>query len=99
MVYRQTERRLAYRRPLPTNSELQPQKGVPAVTKDPNEKQPTNVTTASHSNLEEEIRRRAYELYEARGCKEGRELDDWLRAEAEVAAVLDSELARGSMPT
>jgi hypothetical protein len=34
------------------------------------------------STLEEEIRRRAYELYEARGCQEGYALDDWLRAEA-----------------
>ena len=35
-------------------------------------------------NLEEDIRRRAYELYEARGCDDGHDLDDWLRAEAEI---------------
>jgi hypothetical protein len=35
--------------------------------------------------LQEEIRRRAYELYEERGREDGRELDDWLQAEAEVA--------------
>ncbi len=34
--------------------------------------------------LEEKIRRRAYELYEARGCKSGKELEDWLQAEAEI---------------
>ena len=68
------------------------------MTKDPNEKELTNVTTASHSKLEEEIRRRAYELYLARGCEDGYDLDDWLRAEGEVTAVVDSELARGSMP-
>jgi oligoendopeptidase F len=35
-------------------------------------------------NLEEEIRRRAYELYEERGREDGHDLDDWLRAEAEI---------------
>jgi len=40
----------------------------------------------SSQNLEEEIRRRAYELYEERGCEDGHDLDDWLRAEAEITA-------------
>ena len=34
--------------------------------------------------LEDEIRRRAYELYEQRGREDGHELEDWLRAEEEV---------------
>ncbi|HMF92127.1 MAG TPA: DUF2934 domain-containing protein [Candidatus Angelobacter sp.] len=34
--------------------------------------------------LEEEIRRRAYELYEARGRAEGFDQEDWDRAKAEV---------------
>ena len=38
----------------------------------------------SHPNLEEDIRRRAYELYERRGREDGHDLDDWLRAEAEI---------------
>ena len=33
---------------------------------------------------EEIIRRRAYELFEKRGYHHGHDLDDWLRAEAEV---------------
>lgn len=33
---------------------------------------------------EEEIRQRAYELFEARGGEEGRELEDWLQAEEEI---------------
>jgi uncharacterized protein HemX len=37
-------------------------------------------------SLEEEIRRRAYELYEERGSEDGHDLDDWLRAEAEITA-------------
>jgi Protein of unknown function (DUF2934) len=35
-------------------------------------------------NLEDEIRRRAYELYEQRGAGSGREAEDWLTAEREV---------------
>jgi hypothetical protein len=34
--------------------------------------------------LEEQIRLRAYALYEARGREDGRDLDDWLQAEAET---------------
>jgi DUF2934 family protein len=33
--------------------------------------------------LEERIRLRAYELYEARGREDGHDLDDWLQAEAD----------------
>jgi len=35
-------------------------------------------------NLEEEIRRRAYELYQMRGAGSGNEAEDWLVAEREV---------------
>jgi hypothetical protein len=35
-------------------------------------------------NLDEEIRRRAYELYQMRGPGGGGEADDWLAAEREV---------------
>ena len=35
-------------------------------------------------NVEEEIRRRAYELYAQRGYSSGHEKDDWLVAEQEV---------------
>jgi DUF2934 family protein len=37
-------------------------------------------------NLEDEIRRRAYELYERRGFEAGHEKEDWLLAESEVLA-------------
>jgi len=36
------------------------------------------------TELETEIRRRAYELYERRGCTPGHENEDWLIAEREV---------------
>ena len=35
-------------------------------------------------NVEDEIRRRAYELYAERGFSSGHEHEDWLRAEREV---------------
>ena len=34
--------------------------------------------------LENQIRRRAYELYEQRGREDGRDVEDWLRAEDEI---------------
>lgn len=36
------------------------------------------------SNIEERIRRRAYELYAQRGRVDGFALDDWLQAERQI---------------
>ena len=36
--------------------------------------------------IQEEIRQRAYELYEARGRQEGFQEEDWIRAETEILA-------------
>ena len=44
----------------------------------------SNQTTKSTGALQEQIRRRAYELYEQRGGDDGHELDHWLQAESEV---------------
>jgi hypothetical protein len=41
------------------------------------------------TDLEVEIRRRAYELYEQRGYTPGHEHEDWLVAEQEVLARFD----------
>lgn len=41
-------------------------------------------TTESTIGLQDQIRCRAYELYEQRGRGDGHDLDDWLRAESEV---------------
>ena len=49
--------------------------------------------TGSEAVAEEEIRRRAYELYEERGREGGHELDDWLRAEAEINGSADQAAA------
>jgi hypothetical protein len=43
------------------------------------------VPTPTPPEIEEQIRRRAFELFEARGKEEGHELEDWLRAEGEIA--------------
>ncbi len=36
--------------------------------------------------VEEQIRQRAHELYQARGREGGHEVEDWLKAEAEIHA-------------
>jgi len=41
-------------------------------------------TIPDPTQLEDKIRIRAYELFEARGREDGRDLDDWLQAEAEI---------------
>lgn len=54
------------------------------MPRDSNASNPPNIVT--DPNLEEEIRRRAYALYEQRGRKDSHDVDDWLRAEAELTA-------------
>ena len=57
----------------------------------------TSVTTApttdAANELQEQIHHRAYELYEQRGGEDGRELDDWLQAEAEVTQSIKKAVA------
>jgi hypothetical protein len=47
--------------------------------------------TLPPTDLEVEIRRRAYELYEQRGQTPGHEHEDWLVAEQEVLSRLDQQ--------
>ncbi len=49
-------------------------------------------TTPETLPLEEQIRRRAYELYIQRGSASGSELDDWIEAEEEVLRVQEEAL-------
>ncbi|HUK86361.1 MAG TPA: DUF2934 domain-containing protein [Terriglobales bacterium] len=61
----------------------------PAPSLNPPAKRPVAVLKPKSSpeeltRMEEEIRRRAYQLYEERGGQHGFDQDDWLRAEAEV---------------
>jgi hypothetical protein len=54
------------------------------MPKDRTQKPTANIATESYPNLEQEIRRRAYEIYKERGQEDGRDVEDWLRAEAEI---------------
>jgi len=45
----------------------------------------------SREQLQERIRQRAYGLYELRGREDGRDLDDWLKAESEVTGKVDQQ--------
>ncbi len=47
-------------------------------------KKPSATVASDPEGLERQIRRRAYEIYEERGREDGHDLDDWLRAEAEI---------------
>lgn len=43
-----------------------------------------SLTSNTYGPMEEEIRKRAYEIYRERGGDPGNALDDWLQAEAEL---------------
>jgi hypothetical protein len=45
------------------------------------------------NSLEEQIQRRAYELYVERGNQSGSELDDWLQAEEEILQAQENAIA------
>jgi hypothetical protein len=57
------------------------------VSQDPTKKV-TNMGTRPTPSLEQQIRNRAYQLYEERGREDGHELEDWLRAEAEASRMV-----------
>lgn len=61
------------------------------MPKNPTKKEPTNVVP--DPNLEESIRQRAYALYEEGGREDGHDIDDWLRAEAEISAKTEAEIS------
>ena len=52
------------------------------IMKQPLRKEAT--ATVEPRSHEEDIRARAYELYEARGRENGHDLEDWFRAEEEI---------------
>ncbi len=60
-----------------------------ATTKRTRKREPGKITLVKSAepapaSIEHVIRSRAYELFEQRGRAHGRDLDDWLMAEAEV---------------
>jgi len=46
---------------------------------------PASGPTSSSVERQQQIAQRAYELYLVRDCRHGRDLDDWLDAEREIA--------------
>jgi len=46
---------------------------------------PTMAEQAKGAEVQDRIVRRAYELYEQRGRQEGQDLEDWLKAEQQLA--------------
>jgi Protein of unknown function (DUF2934) len=44
----------------------------------------TAINDPQDLQLEDQIRLRAYELYEARGRQDGHELEDWFRAKEQI---------------
>lgn len=59
----------------------------------PNSQSESEVTK-SEVDLQEQIRRRAYELYEQRAKEDGHDVDDWLQAESEARALVTKPLLR-----
>jgi hypothetical protein len=53
----------------------------------------TGEDSLGNSTRNEEIRRRAYEIYLERGEQPGRELDDWLQAERELERGIQTNLS------
>jgi hypothetical protein len=45
------------------------------------------MTRRNTEALNDEIARRAYELYEARGCVDGFDVEDWLQAEQDIVGL------------
>ncbi|HEU0007810.1 MAG TPA: DUF2934 domain-containing protein [Terriglobia bacterium] len=45
------------------------------------------MTRRNLESLDDEIARRAYELYEARGFVDGFDVEDWLQAEQEIVGL------------
>jgi hypothetical protein len=55
------------------------------MNNNPPKRSPTKVASDPQDlQLEDQIRMRSHELYEARGREEGHDQEDWLQAEAEL---------------
>lgn len=65
-------------------------RGRAMATTTPAQQDPVDAAPAAQADSDDHreqcVRRAAYALFEARGCGYGHELEDWLKAEAEVEA-------------
>lgn len=55
---------------------------------------PPEIELTTYEDVREQIRRRAYELYELRGREDGHDLEDWLQAQSELLPALKLELLK-----
>lgn len=67
----------------PTNKQVLT---MPEATSTTPVRKASSSANAQNVEIEAQIRQRAYELYQERGCTPGQENEDWLRAESEVMA-------------
>lgn len=72
--------------PVETNVTAMPEAKLPKAPEIKTAAEPKKIAPPTPINVEEEIRRRAYELSEQRGFVPGHEVDDWFVAEREVMA-------------
>jgi Protein of unknown function (DUF2934) len=70
---------------------LREEESMPALTM---KETPKPASTATETKLQNQIRRRAYELYEERGRDDGHALEDWLQAEIDITG----NATRGATP-
>jgi hypothetical protein len=68
----------------PTPAEVKPEVKIAPEPRKKLEVVKTELRRVVPINIEDEIRRRAYELYQQRGAAPGSEAQDWLAAEREV---------------
>jgi hypothetical protein len=73
----------ANNKPAPTAPEISTATELKTALSDP----PASFI-ATQIDLETQIRLRAYQLYEERGCTPGQQDEDWLKAEQEIRAHL-----------
>ena len=52
------------------------------------------MSDAQQKATREEIEKRAYQLFEERGCRDGHALEDWIDAERELTKLESVELSR-----
>lgn len=63
-----------------------PEPGTSTTASSETKKNSAPVNSPVSIDIQGEIRRRAYELYEQRGCTPGHEKEDWATAESEILA-------------
>jgi DUF2934 family protein len=66
------------------------------MTTKPKSRKPRSPKPSRSSDIEERIRRCAYELYEQRGRVNGFALDDWLQAEAEILGAQKQRMTKAA---